>query len=50
MQWLETKEVWDKEKVCMAEMGYIPDEATGVSSRAFILVHDIDLYEATCVV
>ncbi|BDA48985.1 hypothetical protein COCOBI_13-0950 [Coccomyxa sp. Obi] len=27
--WLETKEVWDKEKVCMAEMGYIPDEATG---------------------
>ncbi len=32
MQWLETKEVWDKEKVCMAEMGYIPDEATGVST------------------
>ena len=27
MQWLQTKEVWDREKVYMAELGYIPDEA-----------------------
>ncbi len=24
--------MWDKEKVCMAEMGYVPDEAVGVST------------------
>ncbi len=40
MQWLETKEVWDKEKVCMAEMGYIPDEATGVSTGALTLLSE----------
>lgn len=27
MQWLQTKEVWDREKVYMAELGYVPDEA-----------------------
>ena len=26
-QWLKTKEEWDKDKVNMAEIGYIPDEA-----------------------
>ena len=26
-QWLRTKEEWDKDKVNMAEFGYIPDEA-----------------------
>ena len=26
-QWLKTKEEWDKDKVNMAELGYIADEA-----------------------
>ena len=27
MQWLQTKEEWDREKVFLAEMGYLPDDA-----------------------
>ncbi len=27
MQWVQTKEEWDREKVYLAELGYIPDEA-----------------------
>ena len=27
LQWLQTKEEWDREKVYLAELGYVPDEA-----------------------
>ncbi len=27
VQWVQTKEEWDREKVYLAELGYVPDEA-----------------------
>ncbi len=27
VQWLQTKEEWDRERVFLAEMGYLPDDA-----------------------
>lgn len=27
LQWVKTKEEWDREKVYLAELGYVPDEA-----------------------
>ena len=27
LQWVQTKEEWDREKVYLAELGYVPDEA-----------------------
>ena len=44
MQWLQTKEEWDREKVCMAELGYIPDEANPEVSPTLLSQLSGDIY------
>ena len=38
LQWVQTKEEWDREKVYLAELGYVPDEADPEVSLLFLLV------------